>query len=258
MNTQLDNPQNDLESALIAGVEDAAARPIFYETLLKSQVLIVPAGEAPSIVAGVVQADTKLSLSTIEIDGERHVPFFSSEARLPVGTSFLGLSAIDFFQLTKGSNLVLNPGSNYGKIFLPDEVASLLDGSLFRPVETLTAKGGEQQLIGQPKDYPHKFAAAVARLLASEPSVEQAFLAQHFIAGMHTQPAILVAIVAPESGFEQIAGAIGVIAKEMKEMRDAKKEVDITRLQKANLGYFSSQTPIYERKKKSFLSGLFG
>jgi len=30
---------------------------------------------------------------------------------------------------------VLNPGSDYGKEFLPDEVSRLLDGTIFQPQE---------------------------------------------------------------------------------------------------------------------------
>ena len=249
------SPEPSSPQSLITDKKDEAARPRFYETLLRSQVLVVPVGEVPSTLDGIVQVDTELSLSTVEIDGKPHVPFFSSEARLPVGTAFLGLSAIDFLRITSGLYLVLNPGSDYGKAFLPNEVASLLDGSLLRPAETLTAKGGEQQLIGQPQDYPHNFAEAVSRFLSSEPGVEQAFLAQHFIAGVHTEPAILVAVVAPEFGFERIAGAIGVIAKETRMSEEA---VDVTRLQKSRLGYFADQAPIYERKKKGLFAKLFG
>jgi hypothetical protein len=191
----------------------------------------------------------------VEVNGAPHIPFFSSEARLAEGTPFIGMSALDFLKITLRSNLILNPGSRYGKAFLPAEVASLLDGSMFKPSEKLVAKGGEQQLIGQPKDYPHEFASTISRFFVSEPSVEMAFLAQHYIAGMHTQPAILVAVVAPELGFDRIAGAIGVIAKDTRKSEGA---VDVTRAQKGSLGYFSNQAPIYERKKKGLLHKLFG
>ncbi|MFT4248869.1 MAG: enhanced serine sensitivity protein SseB C-terminal domain-containing protein [Pseudomonas sp.] len=255
MTAQNDTPHNELESSLIAGAMDQAARPRFYETLLRSQVLVVPIGEAPTVVDGLLQGDTKLSFSTIEIDGKYHVPFFSSESRLPSGTTFIRLSAVDFFKITSGSHLILNPGSNYGKVFFSHEVASLLNGSLFQPTETLTATGGERQLIGQPKDYPHDFSDAVSRFLSSEPGVEKAFLALHFIADVHTEPTILVAIIAPEVGFERMAAAIGVIAKETSK---AEWAVDVIRLQENQLGYFSDQAPIYERKKKGLFAKFFG
>jgi hypothetical protein len=256
MDASFDDPNNELELALVAGARDEAARPHFYEALLKAQVFIVPSGGAPlEVEGGIVQTTAQLDLATVQLNGAPHVPFFSSEARLPSGAAFLGMSAFDLLQITRGSHLVLNPGSAYGKAFLPGEVESLLDGSMFKPTETLTAKGGEQQLIGQPKDYPHKLAETVSRYLESEPDVEQAFLAQHFIAEMHTEPALLVAVVAPESGFERIAGAIGIIAKDT---RAAPGAVDVTRLQPNSLGYFKGQQPIYQRKKKSLLTKLFG
>ena len=251
----MERSQNELELALESAAKDEAARPRFYEVLLQSQVLVVPAGDIPAHVGGVVQADAILSLPTTEINGTAYVPFYSSENRLSPGTAWLELSAVDLLNITRGAHLVLNHGSAYGKAFLPDEIASLLDGSMFKPAETFTAPAGQQQLIGQPKEYPHQFVAAVARYLASEPSVERAFLAQHFIAGVHTQPAILIALVALEEGFERIAGAVGVIAKDT---RKAAGAVDVTRLKRGQLGYFENEAPIYERKKRGFFERLFG
>lgn len=245
---------NDLETALVAAAKDEAARPAFYEILLRSTVLVVPVGEPPEVVDGVAPRDTTLSLANIPINGQPHIPFFSSEERLTPGTQFLGLAAKVLFEVTRGSHLVLNPGSDYGKVFLPTEVAALLDGSLFEPSQTFTAKAGSKQLIGQPADYPHSMADAVARFLATQPAVEKAFLAQHFIEGVHTKPAILIAVVAPEHGFEKLAGSIGVIAKET---HQSEKAVDISRLAPGRLGYFRNLPPIYVREKKGWLGRLF-
>jgi hypothetical protein len=42
------------------------------------------------------------------------------------------------------------------------------------------------------------------------------------------------------------------------ETRKGEGAVDVIRLRKEYLGYFSNQAPIYARKKKSLLSRLFG
>ena len=49
----VDHLQNELEFPQIAGATDEAPRPRFYETLLKSQVLILHAGEVhqPSVAS---------------------------------------------------------------------------------------------------------------------------------------------------------------------------------------------------------------
>jgi hypothetical protein len=245
----------ELETALAAAAGDEAARPRFYETLLKSQVLIVPAGETPAIVDGVVPEESSISLGVIELDGVQHVPFYSDESRLEPGTQFLRLAARDLLEMTRGAYLVLNPGSEHGKAFVPEEVASLLDGTIFQPQSTFVAPAGTQQLIGQPKDYPHAFAAALARLLVNEPEVERAYIAQHFIAGVHTDSTLLVAVVAPQLGFERISGAIGIVARDTVP-RSA--PVDVMRIDSEAQGYFSDQKPVYERRKPGFLAKLFG
>ena len=249
-------PQNKLEQALVAAATDAAARPNFYKVLAESEVLVAYVGEAPPITNGVVTEATSLSLPNIEIQGCMHIPFFSSEARLPPGTQFLGMRALDLFNFTKGSHLVLNPGSDFGKLFDPSEVSEILDGSLFTPTNVLTVNKGSKQLIGQPKDYPHEFAKALIRFFSGEQTVRSAFLAQHFIEGTHTEPALLVAISAPEKDFERVAAGIGIIARDTEKPQNA---VDITRLQDDGThGYFASQTPIYKRKKQGLFSRLFG
>jgi hypothetical protein len=242
-------PQNTFESTLVAAATDPSARPKFYEALLAANVLVVPAGDPPPIVDGVVPVETTVSFAAVNVQGVAHIPFFSSESRLPRGTQYLGLAAIDFLRMTSGSNLVLNPGADYGKAFTPTEIASILDGSILKPEQTVVIKGGEKQLIGQPKDYPSDFAAALSRYFSSVPAVQRAFLAQHFIAGVHTEPALLVAVEADDVDFEKLCGGVGVIAKDT---RNAKNAVDIVRLKSDARGYFADQKPIYEKKKSVF------
>jgi hypothetical protein len=255
MSNDWDTPQNELETALMQAAIDAAARPAFYKVLADAHVLIVPAGEHPAIVDGVVKEAATLQLAQIEIQGQLHTPLFSSEARLPQGTRYLGLAAMDLFNMTRGAHLVLNPGAQYGKILVPSEISQLLDGTLFKPNETFTVKTATTALIGQPKDYPHEFVAALKRFFATEPLVEKAFLAQHLIPGVHDEPALVVSILAPDQDFERIAGSVGVIARETKKTQ---KAVDITRFDARSDSYFANQEPIYLRKKKGLLGKLFG
>ena len=140
-------------------------------------------------------------------------------------------------------------------MLVPDEVTQLLDGSLFKPSETFTVKKETKGLIGQPKDYPHEFVAALKRYFATEPSVEKAFLAQHFLPGVHTEPALVVSILAPGREFERIAGEVGIIAREIKKPQNA---VDITKYDVGNESYFSKQEPIYVRAKRGIFGKLFG
>jgi hypothetical protein len=254
MSNDWGTPQNDLESSLMSAATDAAARPMFYRVLANSKVLIVPVGEMPTIVDDVVREPAKLQLSKVTIQGQLHIPLFSSEARLPQQTRYLSLAATDLFKMTQGEHLVLNPGAQYGKVLMPGEIAQILDGSIFTPSKTFTVTEPTKAWIGQPKDYPTEFVAALKRYFATEALVEKAFLAQHFIAGVHDEPALLVSILAPEHEFSRIAGAVGVIAQSTKK---AQKAVDIIQFDVRSNSYFANQEPIYLRKTGGLLGKLF-
>jgi hypothetical protein len=46
-------------------------------------------------VDGVVSEAAKMQLAKIDIQGQLHIPLFSSQARFPEGTRYLGLAATD-------------------------------------------------------------------------------------------------------------------------------------------------------------------
>jgi hypothetical protein len=247
-------PQNELESALMSAATDAAARPMFYKVLASAKVLIVPAGEMPTIVDGVVSEAAKMQLAKIAIQGQLHIPLFSSQARLPQGTRYLGLAATDLFKMTLGDHLVLNPGAQYGKVLVPAEIVQILDGSILNPTKSFTVKAPTTAMIGQPKDYPTEFVSALKRYFATEPLVEKAFLAQHFIPGVHDEPTLVVSILAPEQELARIAGAVGIIAKGTKKAQNA---VDVIKFDDRTTSYFATQEPIYSHKKGGLLGKLF-
>lgn len=250
-------PANLLEIALKKACEDPAAGPLFYRELLESKVLIIPAGEKPKIVDGVIPADSRISLANVTFDGRPHLPFFSSEQRLPASIEYLTLDAKAFFQLTKGAHLVLNPGSPYGKQFLPEEVARLLDGTIFAPKERYVAQKNMQVLIGQPKDYPYELVEALSRLYAQMPAVKRAWLAFYHNPERDSEGALLIAIDADVVAMDRISGESGVVIDRVPKKQ---KLVDLIRFDGAGLsGCFAKQKPFYEKNVvRSFLRRTFG
>jgi SseB protein C-terminal domain/SseB protein N-terminal domain len=246
-------PTNLLEVALRKAADDPASRPLFLRELLDSKVLIVPAGEKPRIVDGVVPQDTKIGIANIEFGGRQCVPFFTSEARLPGGTEFLVLEAKALFQITRGAYLVMNPGVAYGKEFYPDEVARLLDGTAFQPKERYVAEKAVQVVIGQPKDYPKELVEALARLYASIPAVKRAWVAFYHNPERDTEGGLLIALDVPGAGdMERISGESGIVIESVPKKQ---KFVDLVRYEKSGVaGYFTDQKPFYQ---KSLLGDLW-
>ena len=239
-------PANSLEAALKQAAEDPAARPAFLRELLDAKVLIVPAGDKPAIVGGVVAQDSKIGIATVEFGGRPCVPFFTSEARLPAGTDYLLLDAKAFFEITRGAYLVMNPGAAYGKEFFPEEVAGLLDGSAFAPREPYVAEKPTQVLLGQPSDYPHEMVAALARLYAGEPAVKRAWIAFYHNPERDSEGGLLVCLdLADASQRERVSGQSGIVIESVPRRH---KFVDLVQYEGSGLtNYFTGQKPFYER-----------
>ena len=240
------DPINLLEVVLKKAVDDPASRPVFLRELLKSKVVIVPAGEKPRIVDGVVLANTKIRLVNVKSGNRLCVPFFTSEARLPTGTEYLRLDAKAFFELTKGSYLVMNPGLPYGKEFFPDEVQRLLDGTIFEPRERFVVQKPMQVMIGQPSDNPEELISALSRLYESISEVKRAWIAFYHNPERDQEGGLLVALdITAGSEMGRISGETGIIFESVPRKQ---KYVDVIRYDGSGLsGYFTKLKPFYQR-----------
>ncbi|MDF1555430.1 MAG: SseB family protein [Deferrisomatales bacterium] len=128
--------ENDLERSLVKATEDPSHHRQFYRDLLESEIHVIQHGPAMGQKGKVKRKKgRRIELQFIEADGEAYIPIFSSVARLQAfiddQAKCLTLSASDLLKITRGSQLLLNPGSSVGKVFAPEEVAAILDGSIF-------------------------------------------------------------------------------------------------------------------------------
>ena len=215
-------PQNDLERSLVAATTDPAARPQFYRDLAASVLFVIHDG--PPV-------ENQLSVRNLEFNGESYLPVFSSLPRLQAmiqeETGYVSMNALDLMKVTRGARLVLNPGSEYGKAFLPEEVEAILDGTIDAPA-----------LLAQPANYPTELVEALRRVFAKHPGVRKAYLAHFSNPGPHT----LIAIDASEDWERVVAEARS--ATEGVHVPDP--PVAFIRLEGSGLeSYFDSVEPFY-------------
>jgi hypothetical protein len=139
-----------------------------------------------------------VKLRTWERDGHPVVPLFSSllrlQASLDAQATYLAVNALELLRITKGANLILNPGAAYGKEFTAAEVASILDGSLWKPTASHTVAKPTKVMIGQPSNYPHELVAALGRYFQTKPGVRRAYLALYVDPERDTNGHTLIAI----------------------------------------------------------------
>jgi hypothetical protein len=240
-------PNNELERSLMKAASEPEHRAQFYRDFLASEILILPVGDLPEIKDGIVQTGTNLSLQHFEANGKSYLPFFSSLPRLQAAIreerEYLKLAVRPFLEMTRGALLLLNPGSDYGKEFLPDEVSRLLDGSIFQPQRHVVERA-TQVLIGQPAKYPTQLVEALRRLYAKLPKVRAAYLAQHFDPSRDKTPGLLIALETA-GDWDQIVSESGICVQGLTPDHD---HTDFVELQKSGLrGHFAQVKPFYKQ-----------
>jgi hypothetical protein len=181
-------PENDLERSLMRATSEPSHRAAFLRDLMDGEIflaLLIASGGAP--IAGpdgkmVLSADAKLELSSVRRGEEVFLPFFTAPARAHAiiqGDHVIAPDKTrDLFARYPDAQFVLNPGSDYGKEFLREEVERLLRGDFGSDHEDVVVKKPTQVLIGQPAHYPTEVVTALTAIFQDKPSVDAAYLCQ--------------------------------------------------------------------------------
>lgn len=193
-------PENDLERALMKAPNDESARPEFYRQLLESQLYVL--GDMNG---------NQMSLTMTEHSGHNYHLAFSALSRLQAFVKqeekYLQLKGRDLFAATKGAYFMLNPGADYGKELLPEEIAWILDP---KPVHReVTVEQDTSVLIGQPKNPPTALLDALSAAFNAHRDVTAAHMCQVVSATDAASPHILIGVdtAAPET-IDAIVGPV--------------------------------------------------
>lgn len=211
-------PQNDLERALIRAAHDPSQRPAFAPLLLETNLFVIGEGSwdptAPKMRTA--EEGDSMSLRKMQWQGKHVLPVFSSLPRLQAflreEAGYLSMKSVDLMQATLGTDMILNPGSEYGKELLAKEIASLLDGSYWQPQERIVITSPQTIQIGQPAIYPTELAVALRRTFARFGEVKRAFLAHYHNSSDGLPPHTLIALETTGDPASAIAQA-GVVVK---------------------------------------------
>ena len=179
-------PENDIERLLVRASSEPSARAAFTRALMDAQIFLVLVPEGPiepQPDGGIkVPEGTKLTLPSASRGEVKLLPFFTSPLR--AHTWFKGEHVVtpdrtrDLFGRYSGAPFVLNPASDYGKEFTPDEVTRLLAGHFDDGAATEVIQKAEQVLLSHPADVPTRLIAALGRELGALKSVRAAYLMQ--------------------------------------------------------------------------------
>jgi hypothetical protein len=173
---------NMLEKALRDASNDPAKQAVFYEVLSKSKIYFIPHGKTPETIDGRVIEGQKITIQNISSeDGHPYAPFFSSidalQSFITEQVQYLETNAISFFEVIKGGEAALNPGSECGKIFLKQEILDILNGDINRKRSQITIEKETKVSVGRPEDYPNGLAEQLSTLYKGLTEVKAAHLA---------------------------------------------------------------------------------
>jgi len=169
----------NLEQLLQKAAKEPAFRAAFCNRLLIDDLVVITQNNGLPPGTSTLQTDTSVNLLTYP-DGK--IPVFTSPERIfdkgviKEQVQYLQMKGRDLFSFTKGATFILNPYSDYGKELLPDEIESLLNGTLIEASRTLTIEKETKVLLAQPAKYPTEIVHALKTLFAERPIVKAAYL----------------------------------------------------------------------------------
>lgn len=208
-------PENTLEDILVKAATTPSARNDFYKELMGSNIYTIQYGSEHETYEGVLQEGSSIQLLNIEINQKQYIPIFTSLRRLQETidqeVQYCSMNAVDFFQLTRGADVFLNPTSSYGKEFTAAEIASILDGSIFAPSQQYEVQQETEVMIGQPAANPKELLEALGKLFADMKEVRLAYHAHFFNPQVDEKPHTLIALEA-NGNIDEIVAKAGMVA----------------------------------------------
>ncbi len=178
-------PENDIERMLVRAADEPSERPVFARALLDAEIFIVLVPEGGRIVPGpdgkmTIPEGTRLVVPSAMRGKETLFPFFTTSSRARAwfeGEHIVAPDrARDLFGRHPDTAFVLNPGSDYGKVFTPAEVTRFLAGRFEEEAGTAAIPDGQELLLGRPRTIPDTLVAALGRELGAVESVHGAWL----------------------------------------------------------------------------------
>jgi len=250
-------PQNKLERSLVSAAKDPACRPQFYRDFVESDIFFIEHGHPPVRGGRVTLAQGyQLRIQPVDINGKSYLPIFSSLPRLQAvlkhEAGYISMNALKFLEITKGADLILNSGSDYGKELTSAEIATILDGSIWSPSERYVAKKNTNVVIGQPARYPGELVGALKRYFEKRNDVKRAWIAHFYNPETGEKPHTMIALEV-SGNWDQISGETGMIAKSVSIPDPPVDLIQITGRGGIEDYFLKSTKPFYAKK----LFGVF-
>lgn len=245
-------PENPLEEAFMRAMNETAARPEFYSLLMSEQLVLAGnLGRRPEdgSIPHLTRGDT-IGIASVRHNGREFHPVFTAHSRLvafmPNGGEYFTATGRDIFTATRGADFILNPGSEFGKQLLANEIAFALEPTA-RARRTLM-RAEPRAIVKAPEEVSKKLLTALSILFASRSEVIAAHLLEISFSDRPEPPHPLIAIET-SGNWEKLYAEVSAITSAIQ----TKQIVDVARLDRSQpdngmIAAAETVAPFYQRK----------
>ena len=241
-----------LEELLREATLEIGLRPEFYRGLLDAEVL-VPVETSISGPTRTLPAGSTLAVKTlVRHDGVGVIPFYTSPRSVydanPLGEKCVLMYVRDLFESRPDMHFHVNPFSQFGREFLPREVASLLTTGQIDESENMEVVADENVILSSPANPPVELLRALSLLYSrSHPQVRAAFVAESTHADEKLPSTLLIALDVEEEEEKVLRDSSDVVRE--CESRDPIVDLAVISGSDSPIAryFFSKAKPFYER-----------
>jgi tetratricopeptide (TPR) repeat protein len=131
--------ENELEQCLRQASTNVNARKDFYQKLLWNQLIVLTSNNTNyEIENKTLENNTTVEFVVFE---NGHIPVFTStnkffeKSAIKQDVPYLSLKGQDLFEVAKGYTFILNPYSDCCKELIPEEIESLMNGTIYEQID---------------------------------------------------------------------------------------------------------------------------
>lgn len=245
--------ENRLETVLRLAAVEAAYRPEFYNLLLSEMLVVLTTGN--NLAEGFRMLEKGTNVNIIPLQGGK-IPVFTSVGKIfdkrviKEKVPYLEMKGEDLFRLAKDATFVLNPYSDYGKELLPQEIESMLNGTVLNVNHKKIVVEKETKVqLGQPANYPTDIVNSLKVLFASQPTVMKGYLGWIFDPSSG-EPAHYIVALDIQGEYQSITDEAGFIANQLLQAGDIIDFIQIDDKSEISDYFVKKTKPFYERQSK--------
>lgn len=227
-------------------------RAVFYEKFLKNDIyVLVKKGYNENNEATSFNANAPII--TFE---NQQIPVFTDakhiydQGVIQDEMSYMKVNGRSFLELAMGHHIIINPFSKVYKELVPNEIADMLNGSIFNVVKDNVAHIHMEVLIGKPETEPQALLADLKTTFTSIPTISSAYLGWMFNERIDQKPHYIFAVECETKNAAEFKEIADVISNLCKPHLKKQEYIDIIRLEKnGNFSdyFYNQDQPFYTK-----------